>query len=157
MLSMHANLYAMPADAAGGPQLELFGQLLATITHTAGGPPRFLATLPVTFEQMQASLAELPRSDLEPDGYFLLTGESASQDSAARFWRLNGHMHEYAPPGSEPMMHRLELHGECPSESLDAVLRTVGWPTTELAFELVREGVTLGEKEFRRWAEARHP
>lgn len=150
MLSLHANVYALPPDAVAGPNVTLRGVELTTLQHAGGGPPRFLATLPLAFEAMQQRIVELPRSDIEPDGFFLITGGEGET-----FWRLNGHMHEYAPPGEEPRMHRVELNGECPEESFDAVLRTMGWPGVELAFELVQEGATLGEAAFRLWAKAR--
>jgi hypothetical protein len=146
MLELHANVYALPHGAIVGPEVTLRGLSLPTLCSEAGGPPAFLATLPVTFEEMQASLLELPRSDCEPDGFFLITGHEDG-----KFWRLNGHMHEY-----EGQMHRVELHGECPAATLDDVLRTMGWPDVELVFELVKEGVTLREEEFRKYAEIAH-
>lgn len=143
MLELHANVYALPSGACEGPVVSLRGIDLPTLREESGGPPAFLATLPVTFEAMQTALLELERSDCEPDGFFLITGHEGD-----KFWRLNGHMHEY-----EGQMHHVELNGECPARALDSVLRTMGWPTAELAFELVKEGVTLREKEFREWAE----
>ena len=142
MLCFHVNVYALPEGVVAGPTVTTRGLELPTLQHTEGGPPRFLATMPVTFEEMQQRIVELPRSDIEPDGFFLLTGGAGDT-----FWRLSGHMHEY-----QDKMHRVELNGECHAESLDAVLRTMGWPECELAFELVQEGVTLGEEAFRWWA-----
>ena len=143
MLQLHANVYAFPDGAINGPEVSLRGLNLPTLRGVTDGPPAFIATLPITFEEMQAALLELERSDCEPDGFFLITGHVGDQ-----FWRLNGHKHEY-----EGQMHRVELHGECPAATFDNVLRTMGWPEAELAFELVKEGVTLREKEFRRWAD----
>ena len=144
MLRLHANLYALPGGAVSGPTLALRGVEVATLVGDEGGPPRFLATLPVTFEQTQEGLKRLPRCDFEPDGFFLLTGH---EDGV--FWRLNGHLNEY-----EERLHRVELNGACPPAALDAVLRVFGWPGASLAFELVREGVALGEADFRRYAAA---
>ncbi|MEQ8848570.1 hypothetical protein [Botrimarina sp.] len=150
MLSLQANLYALPPTATAGPVRTLRGVDAATLVGAGGGPPLFLDLMPVTFEAMQQRLAELPRCDCEPDGFFLVTGRTAE----GQFWRLNGHMHELRPDGAdEPRMHRVELAGECPPGTLDMVLRTMGWPDVELAFELVREGVTLREADFRAWAE----
>jgi hypothetical protein len=143
MLELHANVYALPYCTCDGPLVLLRGLNLPTLRSEASGPPAFLATLPVAFEEMQAALLELPRSDCEPDGFFLITGHEDD-----KFWRLNGHMHEY-----EGQMHRVELNGECPAATFDDVLRTMGWPAAELVFELVKEGVTLREKEFRAWAD----
>lgn len=144
MLELHANVYAFPTGAIVGPEVRLRGQSLTTLRSEASGPPAFLATLPVSFEEMQAALLKLERSDCEPDGFFLITGHEDD-----KFWRLNGHMHEY-----EGQMHRVELNGECPAVTLDSVLRTMGWPAAELVFELVKEGVTLREEEFRKYAES---
>lgn len=151
MLSLHANVYALPAGAAKGPRRKLRGLELPTLVGAEGGPPLFLQVMPATFERVQAALASMPRCDCEPDGFFLLTGHTPEGD----FWRLNGHMQEYQPEGAhEPRMHRVELNGECPVEALQGVLRTMGWPEAEVVFELVQEGVTLTEKTFLDWASA---
>ncbi len=142
LMRIHANVYALPAPVAAGPRVVLRGREFPTLGNSSGGPPRFDATLPVTFEAMQQQLLTLPRSDCEPDGFFLVTGGREET-----FWRLNGHMHELGAA-----MHRVELNGECPEETFDAVLKTMAWPGATLVFELVQEGVTLGEAEFRAWA-----
>jgi hypothetical protein len=49
-------------------------------------------------------------------------------------------------------LHRVDLHGQCPRETFDAILACLGWPTTPLLFELVKEGVAMEETEFREWA-----
>ena len=153
MLSLHANVYARPSTAiVEGPRRTLRGVELPTFTGPACGPPPFLDVLPVSFEEVQQGLLALPRCDCEPDGFFLVTGHTA--DGA--FWRLNGHMQEHQPEGADqPSMHRIELNGECPEETLDAVLRTMGWPEAELVFELVQEGVTLDEASMRSYAYSR--
>lgn len=144
MLKLHATVFAMPPVAEPGPPVLLRGLSLPTLAGPQGGPPALTAAMPVSFEAMQAQLLALPSSDCEPDGFFLVTGRLQG-----RFWRLSGHMHEHANA-----MHRVELNGECPPKTLDAVLRTMGWPGCELAFQLVQEGVTLTEDAFRAWAAA---
>lgn len=139
---IHANVFARPSGAVAGPVVTLRGVELPTLAGPEGGPPVFDATLPATFEQMQAALLKLPRSDCEPDGFFLVTGGQGRD-----FWRLNGHMFEF-----NRSMHRVELNGECPEETLDGVLHAMGWQGVELVFELVQEGVTLTEQAFRAWA-----
>lgn len=154
MLTFHANVYALPATALEGPTRALRGLTLPTLIGANGGPPLFLEVLPVTFESMQQRLMELPRCDCEPDGFFLLAGHTEAGD----FWKLNGHMQEYQPEGTdEPSMHRTELNGECPEGFLDMVLRAMGWPDIELAFELVKEGITLREEAFRQYAASQCP
>lgn len=151
MLSFQANVYALPVTAVAGPTRELRGSEVPTLAGESGGPPLFLEVLSVSFETMQQRLMEMPRCDCEPDGFFLLTGHNDEGD----FWKLNGHMQEYQPDGAdEPLMHRTELSGECPAGYLDMVLRTMGWPDAELAFELVKEGMTLREADFRKYAAA---
>ena len=49
----------------------------------------------------------------------------------------------------------MELHGWCPPEVFDEILSAVGWPEARVVFQLVHEGVTLRESEFRLWAVAR--
>lgn len=144
MLHLHANVYASPPGVERGPTVTVRGLELATLRADDGGPPRFHATLPVTFEEAESSLGALPRCDFEPDGFFLLTGH---EDGV--FWRLNGHINEF-----EGRLHRLELNGECPEAALDVVFEAIGWPATPLAFELVREGAALDEEAFRRYAAA---
>lgn len=145
MIQLHANVYAHPGQVIQGPKIELHEQILETIQSDSGGPPRYLATMPVTFEQMQQELLARTNCDCEPDGFFLVTGRKEGS-----FWRLNGHMHEFQPEGSDhPMMHRVELNGECPEVVLDQVLGTMGWPDCQLAFELVKEGISLGEQALR--------
>ncbi len=151
MLRFQANVYKLPATAEEGTTRELRGLDLPTLTGANDGPPLFLEVLPVPFEAMQQCLMELPRCDCEPDGFFLVTGHTPD----GVFWKLNGHMQEYQPEGADdPSMHRIELNGECPAGHLDMVLRTMGWPDASLAFELVKEGVTLAEADFRRYAAA---
>ena len=97
----------------------------------------------VTFDEAQARLMQLPRMDTEPDGYFLIAGG----ESEGQRWVVNGQLFE-----SADRLHRVELHGNCPKPVFDELLRCFGWPNAEIAFELVREGVTLDEASFRTWA-----
>lgn len=142
LLRFQANVYALPDTAMPGPARSLRGRDYATLVGDGGGPPLFTSPLPSSFEEIQRRLMELPRCDCEPDGFFLVTGH---EDRV--FWRLNGHMHEY-----DGRMHRVELNGECPPSSLDGLLAILGGGSTPLAFELVQEGVTLREDDFRRLA-----
>jgi len=133
----HANIFARPPQAVVGEAIELRGLRLPTI-----GSAAFNAFYDVTFEQARESLAQLSRLDIEPDGFFVLTGESRGNR-----WQLDGHLYDF-----NDRLHRVELHGQCPPHALDALLTCVGWPATPLAFELVMEGVALDEVAFRAWA-----
>jgi hypothetical protein len=133
----HANVFARPDAAQPGVPVTLRDLELATVCT------RFDAFLPLTFERACEALARLPRIDVEPDGFFVHSGEL--QDGR---WQVDGHLYDFGE-----RLHRVELHGECPAEAFDAILRCLGWPAVPLAFELVREGVALEEAAFRRWAQ----
>jgi hypothetical protein len=94
----------------------------------------------VTFDEAQQRLMQLPRMDTEPDGYFLVAGG----EREGQRWVVNGQLFE-----SGDRLHRVELHGRCPEATFDELLQCFGWPDVEIAFEMVREGLTLDESEFR--------
>jgi hypothetical protein len=93
-----------------------------------------------TWEEVAAALETLPRMIFEPDGSWIWSG-GVGRDR----WQVDGHLFDFAG-----RLHRVELHGECPPEAFDQLLRCIGWPDTTLLFEQVREGVRLDEAEFRR-------
>lgn len=139
LLRFHANIFALPSRAAVAACVALRGVELPTLRAQT-----FDAFLPVTFEEAYAALAQLPRIDIEPDGFFVISGDADGQR-----WQLDGHLFDFGD-----RLHRVELHGDCPAESLDAILACIGWPQTPLAFELVMEGVALDEPAFRQFAAA---
>ncbi len=138
----HVNVFARPAHAVEGPTVELLGVALPTVRGADGRPLTFDAYLPVTFEQALDALAQIPRLDAEPDGFFVLAG-----DAGATHWRVSGHLYDFGGA-----LHRVELNGACPVESFDAMLACLGWPAARLTFELVEQGVALDEAAFRAWA-----
>ncbi|MCC6493210.1 MAG: hypothetical protein IT424_09330 [Pirellulales bacterium] len=133
----HINLYAQPQQTVAAGEIELRGARFSRLQA-----PTFAAFLPVSFEQAVEALNKLPRLDSEPDGFFVIAGEHLG-----RRWQVDGHLFDFGG-----RLHRMEIHGQCPPDAFDDLLRTVGWPTAPLAFELVMEGVVLSEGEFRRWA-----
>ena len=135
----HVNIFARPLYATDGDFIKLRGVELPTLRSQT-----FDAFFPLTFEQAYDALAKLPRIDIEPDGFFVISG-----DLDGKRWQLDGHLYDFGD-----RLHRVELHGDCPPESLDAILACLGWPQTPLAFELVMEGVALAEFEFRTFAAA---
>ena len=135
----HANIFARPLHAADGDSMTFRGVALSRLRAQT-----FDAYFPLTFEAAYAALAKLPRIDIEPDGFFVISGDVNGQR-----WQLDGHLFDFGD-----RLHRVELHGDCPVESLDAILACIGWPATPLVFELVREGVALDEANFRRFAAA---
>lgn len=88
---------------------------------------------------------QIERMDIEPDGYFLVTG---GEQQAAR-WQIDGHMFEY-----EGRMHRVEMHGSCSKSMLSQLLDCLGIAETCFVFQLVQEGITLSAENFYRWAAA---
>jgi len=95
-----------------------------------------------TWEQAAAELRSLPRMIFEPDGSWIWSGGVGPTR-----WQIDGHLFDF-----DDRLHRVELHGHCPSESFDRLLTCFGWPETKLIFEQVLEGTTLQEAEFRQHA-----
>lgn len=142
MYRFHANVLRKPTLFTRGPSLTLRGVKLTPLESPTGGPPQFDRTFAVTWENVQATLLTMPRMDCEPDGYFVVAGEEAGER-----WQIDGHLFEY-----QDQLHRMELHGSCPAQIFDSLLRALGWPTESVVLQLVQEGVTLREPEFRDWA-----
>jgi hypothetical protein len=46
----------------------------------------------------------------------------------------------------------VDLKGTCDERRFDELLSTLGWPETQLVFELVREAVFVDEATFREYA-----
>ena len=92
-----------------------------------------------TWEAAAAELEKLPRMIFEQDGSWIWSGETGSNR-----WQVDGHLYDF-----EERLFRVELHGNCPPESFDQLLTCFGWPKTELTFELVQEGITMDEAQFR--------
>ena len=93
-----------------------------------------------TWEEAAALLESIPRMIFELDGSFVVSGDDAS----GRRWQVDGHLFDFAG-----RLHRVELRGNCPPAAFDGLLRAVGWPAQPLVFELVREGATVDERQFR--------
>jgi hypothetical protein len=112
------------------------------------------ASFACTWEDAATALEALPGMIFELDGSFVVSGDlerpkragaSPPQREISMRWHVDGHLFDFAG-----RLHRLELHGECPPAAFDELLRCVGWPRQLLLFELVREGLTVSEPEFRR-------
>jgi hypothetical protein len=142
MLRFHTSLFARPDGIMPGPEVALRDQYMKTLRGADCGPPLFKTLLPVTFEAAQEQLLTIPRMDVEPDGYFLVASEEGGQR-----WQIDGQLHELGD-----RLQRVEMHGTCPENVLDLLLSAFGWPRVELVFELVQEGVTISEKDFRIWS-----
>jgi hypothetical protein len=97
-------------------------------------------SLACTWEEAAAKLEQLRGMIFELDGSFVVSGD----DEAGRRWHVDGHLFDF-----DGRLHRMELHGQCPPESFDELLRCIGWPGRQLVFELVREGTRIDEASFR--------
>jgi hypothetical protein len=80
---------------------------------------------------------------IEPDGSFLWRGATLAGEA----WQVDGNLIDRGD-----VLAYVELKGCCPGERLDEILRTLGWPESQLTFQLTQRGVTLEEAEFRRLA-----
>jgi hypothetical protein len=96
--------------------------------------------LAASFEATLTQLSQLDRLFIEPDGSFVWRGS----DSGGSDWQVDGSLVDQG----EALAY-VELKGSCPEEQLDELLRSLGWPQHQLAFQLPRRGVVLSESEFR--------
>jgi hypothetical protein len=110
---------------------------ISIVGSLAGDP------LVVSFDSASESLAALPRMFIEPDGSFLWRGATLAGEA----WQVDGNLIDRGD-----VLAYVELKGCCPGERLDEILRTLGWPESQLTFQLTQRGVTLEEAEFRRLA-----
>jgi hypothetical protein len=145
MYHFHANLFALPSEYVAGEAVTLRGAKLTPLHGPAGGPPLFDCSLPASFESAQERLLAIERMDVEPDGYFLVAGGERQGNR----WQIDGHLHELAG-----RLHRVEMSGSCPAEVFDALVACFVDGSVEIVYQLVREGVTLSERDFRDWATA---
>ena len=95
--------------------------------HAASG----MAGLPVSFELAFAEMEQLPRMFIEPDGSFVWRGTSDDGQP----WQVDGNLIDRGD-----VLDYVELKGTCPSERLDDVLRTLGWPRTPLCVSTAAAG-----------------
>ena len=92
-----------------------------------------------TWEEAAESLQALPRMIFEPDGSWIWSG-----DVGPDRWQVDGHLFDF-----DDRLHRVELHGNCPEQAFDQLLKCFGWPRQPMFFEQVQQGVRLSETEFR--------
>lgn len=94
---------------------------------------------PGTWEQAAEALEAMPRMIFEPDGSWIWSGGAGPER-----WQIDGHLFDF-----DGRLQRVELHGFCPREAFDRLLRCFGWPEARLTFEMVRHGTRLTEAKFR--------
>lgn len=101
----------------------------------------------VTFDGAYAGLEKIHDLFIEPDGSFLLVSRPGEPK-----WQVEGNLYDQGV-----CLAHVEMKGCCPAERLDELLRPLGWPAVPLVFQMVREGTTLTEAEFRQAAETLDP
>jgi hypothetical protein len=132
-------IHARPESAQPGPIVTVDGRTLSTL-HIS--PADLLTPFGISFEEAAERLGRLPRSCVEPDGSFF-HGSPRGQPQ----WQVDGNLFD-----RNGRLLFVDLKGDCPPEEFDRLLAAFGWPSTPLAFQLVREAILLDETEFRRWA-----
>jgi len=135
----HVTLFAEPPGVGVGDDVELAGQPFATLALRSD---ELCEPMSVTFEQAEEALGELPRMFCEPDGSLVWRGTDGD-----RSWQVDGLLSD-----RQGRLLSVQLRGDCPPAEFDRLLTAVGWPEVSMVFQLAREGVILGEDEFRRWA-----
>lgn len=138
--TFYVTVHARPAGAAAGPTIAVGGRSLATLKVL----PEDLAktTFADSFETTVARLTQLERMFCEPDGSFVWV---SSQKETP--WQLDGNLYD-----RDGRLLFVDLKGNCPREAFDLFLTALGWPATQVMFQLTREAVFLDEAEFRSFA-----
>jgi hypothetical protein len=144
LLTFHATLHARSRDVSPGITLQLRG----IPTPTLIVPPAALAEpFALGFEQVVASLENLKRMLVEPDGSFVWVSSSARKASDQVQWQLDGNLFD-----RNGRLLMVDVKGSCPEADFDRLLASLGWPVTPVMFELAREAVFLDETSFRQYA-----
>lgn len=144
MYWFHVSVHARPRSVQLGPIVPLRGLHLQSL---AVSPLALNEPLGCSFEEAQCRLDTLERMLFEPDGSFVWVSDGAATDP----WQLDGMLLD-----RNRRLHSAEIKGSCCDESLDILLSALGWPGTDLIFQLTHEAIFLDEGEFRRLA-ALHP
>ena len=119
-----------------GPLIRARGLRLQTL---AVSPVNLGEPMANSFEFAQHRLNRLPRMLFEPDGSFVWVGENE--------WQVDGVLYD-----RNGKLHSAELKGSCSEDAFDTLLSAMGWPGTDLIFQLVQKSVFVDEGEFRRFA-----
>lgn len=105
-------------------------------------PAQRAAAMTVSFELATERLQQLPRMFIEPDGAFVWVAQQGESP-----WQLDGCLYD-----RHNRMLYVDVAGTCPAERFDLLLAAVGWPESELVFQLRQDAVFLSESAWRRLA-----
>jgi hypothetical protein len=103
----------------------------------------------ISFEQAYEALDTLDRMFIEPDGSFVWTGEESPIAADAGLplrWQVDGELYDHGG-----RLAYVKLKGRAPLAVLEQLLAALGWPETPLLFQLVEQGKTFDEAQFRAW------
>lgn len=91
-----------------------------------------------SYEDFSEQLSQVPRLYIEPDGSFVWV---SSIDPVRR---ISG---QITDDGKQVLY--LELRGRCQWEDMTEIVRMIGWPQTELIFQMLPEALLVQESQFR--------
>lgn len=91
-----------------------------------------------TYEDFAEQLSKVPRLYIEPDGSYVWV---SSEDPTRRVWG------QITDDGQQVLY--LELRGRCQWDDLAAIVGMIGWPETQLIFQLMPDAVLVEESQFR--------
>ncbi|MHC2069613.1 hypothetical protein ACYFX5_19240 [Bremerella sp. T1] len=143
MYWFHVSVHARPRSLQLGPLVPIRGLRLQTL---AISPVVLGEPMGCSFETAQAKLNNLPRMLFEPDGSFVWVNDADGESP----WQVDGVLYD-----RNGRLHSAEIKGSCSEEALDTLLCAMGWPGTDVIFQLSNEAVFVDEGEFRRMAACR--
>ena len=135
----HATLHAKPPDAVRGPPVDLNGCVLHPLQLSADQRAN---PFPISFEQAFDKLLQLPQLFIEGDGSFYWMTSNLKP-----VWFMEGNLYD-----RDDKLQYVEVKGMCPCEEFEQILSALGWPQTEIMFQLVQAAVFLDDADFRRWS-----
>ena len=140
MYQFHATLHAAPGNCPTKCRQDIDGQPMEVLDIAPG--QLAACQFACSFEDAALHLAALERMHVEPDGSFVwVCGPDEPH------WQVDGNLYDRAGK-----LQFVDLKGSCTLERFDELLRSFGWPRQQLICQLVRHGVIVDEREFRRWA-----
>ncbi|MFV2069622.1 MAG: hypothetical protein ACC645_21870 [Pirellulales bacterium] len=142
MSELHIAIHARPEHAASAPAIRFNGKVLTPLAPLA---QQTATPFAITFEEAADRLLQLPRLFLEPDGSLVWASTSDGRD-----WQIDAQLHDLAD-----RLTRVDLSGTCPATAFDQLLSAIGWPSTRLMFQLVREALFIDEQALRDYARDR--
>ncbi len=140
MPRFHIAVHGRPAGEPSRTPTNYQGQTL-NVLHWPNSPAP--VPLPLTFEQAETALTQLPRVYFEPDGSF---GWFSASESPR--WDLGGLLYDRG----DRVMYA-ELSGICPPRELLQLLSALGSDEEPLLVQLIEPALFVEPEEFCRFLE----